>query len=124
MIYFFLQKYNFNKIWNRYSENEKVEWIKWNSLRKAYKHVKVSSYIKSNKVNLKNREYYELFLSEFTCNNYRKLDNIPLKHSCCSINKLCLTLCDFMDHSTLGFPALQYIQEFAQMYVHWVSYVI
>ena len=33
----------------------------------------------------------------------------------------CLTLCDPMDCSTLGFPVLHHPPEFAQTYVHWVS---
>ena len=40
---------------------------------------------------------------------------------CCSVTKLCLTLCDPMDCSTLGFPVLHYLPEFAQTHVHWVS---
>jgi len=34
---------------------------------------------------------------------------------------LCPTLCDRMDFSTLGFPVLHYLREFAQTHVHWVS---
>ena len=37
------------------------------------------------------------------------------------ITLLCLTLCNSMDYSTPGFPVLQYLLEFAQTYVHWVS---
>ena len=36
----------------------------------------------------------------------------------CSVTKLCLTLCDPMDCSTPGFPALHYFLEFAQTHVH------
>ena len=43
------------------------------------------------------------------------------RRSCCLVAKLCLTLCDPMDRSTSGFPALHYLPEFAQTYVHWVS---
>ena len=35
--------------------------------------------------------------------------------------KLGLTLCDPMDCSTLGFPDLHYLLEFARTYVHWVN---
>ena len=42
-------------------------------------------------------------------------------HSCCSVTKLCLTLCDFMDCSTPGFPVLHCLPEFAQILVHWVG---
>ena len=37
---------------------------------------------------------------------------------CCSITKLCPTLCDLMDCSTPGFPVLHYLPEFAQIHVH------
>ena len=46
----------------------------------------------------------------------------PTEHPlCCSVVKLCLTLCDPMDCSTLGFPVFHYFPEFAQIHVHWVS---
>ena len=35
-----------------------------------------------------------------------------------SVAQLCLTLCDLMDCSTPGFPALHYLSEFAQTHVH------
>ena len=40
---------------------------------------------------------------------------------CCSVAKLCLTLCNPMDCSTPGLPAPQHLLEFAQVHVHWVS---
>ena len=36
---------------------------------------------------------------------------------CCSVAKLCLTVCDSMDCSTPGFPVLPYHLEFAQIHV-------
>ena len=33
----------------------------------------------------------------------------------------CPTLCDPMDCSMLGFPVLQYLLEFAQIYFHWIG---
>ena len=39
----------------------------------------------------------------------------------CSVTQLCPTLCDPMDGSTPGFPALHRLPEFAQTHVHWVS---
>ena len=45
----------------------------------------------------------------------------PLFSVCCSVAKSCLTLCDPMDRSTLGFPVLHYLLEFAQTHIHWVS---
>ena len=41
---------------------------------------------------------------------------------CCSVTQLCLTLCNTMDCSVPGFPALHYFPEFA--YVHWVGVVV
>ena len=37
---------------------------------------------------------------------------------CCSVAKLCLTLGNPMDCSTLGFPVLQYLLQFAQTHIH------
>ena len=40
---------------------------------------------------------------------------------CCSVAQMCLTLCDPMDCSMPGFPALHHLLEFAQTQVHWVG---
>ena len=40
---------------------------------------------------------------------------------CCSVTKLCPTLCDPMDCSMPGFPVSHYLLEFAPTHVHWVS---
>ena len=37
---------------------------------------------------------------------------------CCSVTKLCPTLCDPMDCSTPGFPVLRNLPEFAQTHIH------
>ena len=37
---------------------------------------------------------------------------------CCSVPESCLTLCDSMNYRMVGFPVLQYLLEFAQIYVH------
>ena len=37
---------------------------------------------------------------------------------CCSVAKLCPTLCNTMDCSMPGFPVLHYLLEFAQTHVH------
>ena len=37
---------------------------------------------------------------------------------CCSVAQSCLTLCDPMDCSTLGFPVLHHIQELAQTHIY------
>ena len=44
-----------------------------------------------------------------------------LRVHCCSVTKSYLTLCNPMDCSTLGFPVLHYLPEFAQIHVHRVS---
>ena len=46
---------------------------------------------------------------------------VPLASCCCSVPKLCPTLCHLMDCSTPGFPVFLYLLEFAQIHVHRVS---
>ena len=41
--------------------------------------------------------------------------------ACCSVTRLCLTFCNLTDGSTLGFPVLHYLLEFAQNHVHGVG---
>ena len=43
---------------------------------------------------------------------------------CCSVSKLCPTLCNPMDCSMPGFPVHHLLPEFAQTHVHWVGDVI
>ena len=58
----------------------------------------------------------------FEGNERKKVpDKLPSTCFCCSVAKLCPTLCDPMDCSTPGFPALHYPLEFAQIHVHRVS---
>ena len=45
----------------------------------------------------------------------------PQIHSCCSVAKLYLTICDSMDYSMPGFPVFHYILEFVQTHVNWVD---
>ena len=40
---------------------------------------------------------------------------------CCSVTKLCLTICNSIDCSILDCSVLHHLQEFAQIHVHWVS---
>ena len=40
---------------------------------------------------------------------------------CCSVSKSCPTLLDPLDSSTLGFPVLHDLPEFAQTHVRWVG---
>ena len=42
-------------------------------------------------------------------------------YCCCSVSKVCLTLCNPMDCRMPGFPVLNYLPEAAQTHVHWVS---
>ena len=39
------------------------------------------------------------------------------------MTKSCPTLCDPMDYSTLGFPVLHCVLEFAQIHVHWAIFL-
>ena len=43
---------------------------------------------------------------------------------CCSVAQWCPTLCNPMDCSTPGFPALHHLPELTQTHVHWVSDII
>ena len=40
---------------------------------------------------------------------------------CCSVARLCLTLCNSMDCSTPDFPVLHYLLEFGHTHVRWVD---
>ena len=44
---------------------------------------------------------------------YLEIDSI-----CCSVAKLCWTLCNPMDCTVTGFPVLHYLPEFTQTFVH------
>ena len=44
-----------------------------------------------------------------------------LDFCCCSVVKLCLTLCNPMDCNTPGSSVLYDLPEFAQIHIHWVS---
>ena len=41
--------------------------------------------------------------------------------NCCSVTQLYPTLCEPVDCSMPGFPVLLYLQEFAQVHVHWID---
>ena len=47
-----------------------------------------------------------------------------MKDCCCSVIKLCLTLCSPMYCSTPGFPVPHYLLDFAQFHACWVGYDI
>ena len=40
---------------------------------------------------------------------------------CCSVTQVCLTLCNFMDCSTPGFPVSHHLLKFAQVHVHCIG---
>ena len=42
-----------------------------------------------------------------------------IQYNCCSVARLCPTLCNSMDCSTPDLPVLHYLSEFAQVHVHW-----
>ena len=48
-------------------------------------------------------------------------ESCPSCPSSCSASQSCLTLCDPMNCSTPGFPALHRLLKFAQTHAHWVS---
>ena len=48
----------------------------------------------------------------------RNYHSIVSQLCCCSVAKLCLTLCHPMDCSIPGFSVLHYLLKFAQIYVH------
>ena len=48
----------------------------------------------------------------------------PRAQVVCLVAQSCSTLCDPMNGSTSGFPALQYLLELAQTNVHWVNNAI
>ena len=45
-------------------------------------------------------------------------------HGCCSVAKLCATLCHSMNCSLPRFPVFHHLPEFAQTHDHWVSNII
>ena len=44
--------------------------------------------------------------------------------SCCLVSQSCPTLCNPVDCSTPGFPALHHLPQFAQTHVHWTGNAI
>ena len=77
-------------------------------------------YLKSN---ASSKQYCQTNFGEVKCTSLEK--SVPMDHRfCCSVIKSYLTLCTSMNCSTLGWPVLQYLPEFSQTHVHWVSDVI
>ena len=63
-------------------------------------------------------EIHSLWIKISHCLHWCKADP---QGNCCSVTKSCPILCDHMDYSTPGFPALYYLPEFAQTDVHQVN---
>ena len=55
------------------------------------------------------------------CDPTHILDLGSRRGCCCSVAKLCLTICNPMDCSIPNFPVLHSLLEFTQMHAHWVS---
>ena len=51
-------------------------------------------------------------------------ENRNVARSSLVVAQSCLTLCNPMNYSTLGFPVFHYLLEFAQTHIHWVSNAI
>ena len=54
-----------------------------------------------------------------SANQLVKKDYSPIFCCCCSVTKLCPTLCSPMNWNWPGFPVLHYLLEFTQIHVHW-----
>ena len=59
--------------------------------------------------------------SGFSLGLLGQTQSLILYYYYCSVAKSCPTLCNSMNCSMPGFPVLHYLQEFAQIHVHWVS---
>ena len=68
-------------------------------------------FLKSNQVNPGSECLYGQILNPLVCH----------KICCCSVAKLCRTLCDPINCNTPEFSVLHCLLEFAQIHVHWVG---
>ena len=60
----------------------------------------------------------ETFVGKKTCVHFLLQTRFFFNSLCCSVAKLCLTLCDSVDCSMPSFRVLHYLPEFAQTRVH------
>ena len=60
-------------------------------------------------------------ISRWSRNSFGSLCWENRRQPCCSLAKLCPTLCDLLDSSTPGSFVLHYLPEWAQIRVHWVN---
>ena len=59
--------------------------------------------------------------SIYVSSKFKEIFTLYSWHHCCSVAKLCLTLCDHVNCSRPGSPVLHYLPEFAQIHIHWVG---
>ena len=56
------------------------------------------------------------------CKARRQVSSPPNFYDCCcSVTRLCPTLCDSMDCSTPGLPVPDHLLEFTQVHIHWIG---
>ena len=55
------------------------------------------------------------------CSDLSLIFKLGFLFSCCSVPKLCLTLCDAMNFSTPGFPVFHCLLDFAKIHIHWIG---
>ena len=65
--------------------------------------------------------YVQLFVTLWTVTHQAPLSVEFTSVQFSSVVQLCLTLCDSMNHSTLGLPVHHQLPEFTQTHVHWVG---
>ena len=63
------------------------------------------------------RQWWSLFWPEAGWGQGGSMPSKCMHCCCCSIVKLCLTLCNSTDCSTPGFPVLHHLTEFAQTHI-------
>ena len=64
---------------------------------------------------------YSFFICHSTACFTRRLTSMICCYWCCSVAQSCPTLCDPMDCSMPGSPALHYLLAFVQIHYHWVG---
>ena len=70
--------------------------------------------------------WWAMWLSKPEMDNHQLglKENRNVARSSLVVPQSCLTLCNPMNYSTLGFPVFHYFLEFAQTHIHWVSNAI
>ena len=70
------------------------------------------------------RQWWPLFWPEAGWGQGRSVPYKCRRCCCCSVVKLCLTLCNSIDCSTPGFPVLQHLLEFAQTHITSIEWMM